>query len=233
MRVSSGVRGFDELVDGGFPDGRLYVISGPPGSGKTTFCAQFLTNGVKQNDTCVFLSMHETKREISDDMSDYSFKFSDFLDAGQIKFLNVFSQEGKRLLNESRSASGAMNTENVSNRILRIAGSEGVDRIVIDSMMLLDHFFASAEDNLVQFLTSLKQVDATVLIISEMTDPTTYSDEHYLAHGVVFFHNYLDASGMTRGVQIVKMRGTGVDCDIREIEFSDRGLRVNPDQRVQ
>lgn len=233
MRVSSGVRGFDELLDGGFPDGRLYVISGPPGSGKTTFCAQFLTKGVKQNDTCVFLSMHETKREIADDMSSYQFQFSDFIDAGRIKFLNVFSQEGKRLLNESRSSSTAMNTENVSNRILRIAGSEGVDRIVIDSMMLLDQFFASAEDNLVQFLTSLKQVDATVLIISEMTDPTTYSDEHYLAHGVVFFHNYLDASGMTRGVQIVKMRGTGIDCDIRQIEFSDHGLRVHPDERVQ
>jgi KaiC/GvpD/RAD55 family RecA-like ATPase len=66
-----------------------------------------------------------------------------------------------------------------------------------------------------------------------MTDPTSYSDEHYLAHGVIFFHNFLDSDGMTRGVQVIKMRGTNIDSDIREIEFSDAGVRVFPDRTVE
>jgi KaiC/GvpD/RAD55 family RecA-like ATPase len=66
-----------------------------------------------------------------------------------------------------------------------------------------------------------------------MTDPTSYADEHYLAHGVIFFHNFLEAGGMTRGVQVIKMRGTAIDPDIREIEFSDEGLCVFPDRKVQ
>jgi KaiC/GvpD/RAD55 family RecA-like ATPase len=66
-----------------------------------------------------------------------------------------------------------------------------------------------------------------------MTDPTSYADEHYLAHGVVFFHNFLDGSGMTRGVQVVKMRGTAIDADIREIEFSDAGVCVFPDRTLE
>jgi hypothetical protein len=38
---------------------------------------------------------------------------------------------------------------------------------------------------------------------------------------------------MTRGVQVIKMRGTAIDCDIRAIDFSDRGLRVDPGQKVE
>jgi KaiC/GvpD/RAD55 family RecA-like ATPase len=66
-----------------------------------------------------------------------------------------------------------------------------------------------------------------------MTDPSSYSDEHYLAHGVVFFHNYLEATGMTRGIQVIKMRGTNIDCDIRSIEFGPGGLVVDPERKVE
>jgi KaiC/GvpD/RAD55 family RecA-like ATPase len=111
--------------------------------------------------------------------------------------------------------------------------SNDVDRVVIDSTMLLQHFFSDMSDEITGFLSALKQTDATTLLISEMTDPTSYSDEHYLAHGVIFFHNFLDSSGMTRGIQVIKMRGTAIDCDIREISFSDQGLRVHPDRKVQ
>jgi KaiC/GvpD/RAD55 family RecA-like ATPase len=66
-----------------------------------------------------------------------------------------------------------------------------------------------------------------------MTDPSSYSDEHYLAHGVIFFHNFLDSGGMTRGIQVIKMRGTAIDTDIRDLSFSDQGLRVRPEQQVE
>jgi len=65
-----------------------------------------------------------------------------------------------------------------------------------------------------------------------MTDPSSYSDEHYLAHGVIFFHNFLDGGSMTRGVQVIKMRGTAIDCDIRRISFNDHGLQVHADEKV-
>jgi len=99
--------------------------------------------------------------------------------------------------------------------------------------MLIQHFMSDSGDEITGFLSALKKTDATILLISEMTDPSSYSDEHYLAHGVIFFHNYLESGGMTRGVQVIKMRGTAIDCDIREIEFSDRGLCVMADRKVE
>lgn len=232
MRVSSGIKGFDELVGGGFPEGRLYMISGPPGSGKTTFCAQFLAQGVEENQTCIFISMDESKEEIGEDMAVYDFGFSEYLNSGRLKFLNVFSEEGQRLLNESHSSEAPLNSKNVGDRIIRIAGSDGVDRIIIDSMMLLDNVLGESDDDLVQFLTSLKQVDSTVLLISEMTDPMSYADEQYLATGVIVFHNCVNSTGMNRGVQVLKMRGTDVDCEIREMELSDSGVEISSEKKA-
>ena len=57
-------------------------------------------------------------------------------------------------------------------------------------------------------------------------------DRVYLAHGVVFFHNYMEDGGMTRGVQVIKMRGTNIDCDIRSSEFTDGGLVIDPSTKV-
>jgi len=114
----------------------------------------------------------------------------------------------------------------VTNRLTGFINSRDIDRVVFDSTMLLRFLLDDDEDTMIQLLSSLKRTDATTLLISEMTDPSAYSEEHYLAHGVVFMHNYLEDGGMQRGIQVLKMRGTDVDTDIQGIEFTDGGLRV-------
>ena len=232
-RVETGIPGFDSLVEGGLYEGRLYVVSGPPGSGKTTFCTQFLVKGALEGKTCFFLSMHETKAELVHDMSRYSFGLEKANQRGRIEFLNVFTDEAKRVLFRSSNPAGQTSPDALAKRIVAFADSKEVDRLVVDSMMLLEHFFADNSDDVSRFLTRLKQADATVLLISEMTDPSAYTKEHYLGHGVIFLHNYLGSAGMQRGLQIVKMRGTGIDCDIRSLEFTGRGIEVSPDEKLE
>jgi KaiC/GvpD/RAD55 family RecA-like ATPase len=227
MRVSSGVPGFDELVEGGLLRDRLYVVSGPPGSGKTTFCSQCITQGVMDGEECLYVTMHETKAELLQDMSGYDFGFERAMGSESSQFLNLVTESGKRTITQFGTDGG------LTNRLVAFIESNGVDRVVIDSTMLLQHFFSDRADEITGFLSALKQTDTTTLLISEMTDPTSYADEHYLAHGVIFFHNFLDTSGMTRGIQVIKMRGTAIDCDIRAISFSDQGLRVHPDKKIQ
>ncbi|RQG86761.1 KaiA-binding protein [Natrarchaeobius halalkaliphilus] len=235
MRITTGVSGFDTLVGGGILKDRLYVISGPPGSGKTTFCSQFVTKGAIDGETTLFLTLHETEEELVSDMGNYEFGFDQAVNSGHVKVLNAFENEAQRLLAPASRNSGEFPTsvENLANQLVAFIESKGVDRLVIDSTMLLEYYFSDELDTLIKFLTKLKRADATVLLISEMTDPTSYSDGHYLAHGVIFMHNYLEAGGMTRGVQIIKMRGTQIDCDIRKVEFTDRGLQVDPNEKVQ
>jgi len=227
MRVSSGVPGFDDLVEGGLLSDRLYVVSGPPGSGKTTFCSQFTTQGAKEGEDCLYVTMHETKEELARDMSGFEFGFDRALNSEAVRFLNLVTESGKRTITQFGTDGG------LTNRLVAFIESNDVDRAVIDSTMLLQHFFSDISEEITGFLSALKQTDATILLISEMTDPTSYSDEHYLAHGVIFFHNFLDSGGMTRGIQVIKMRGTAIDTEIHEIAFSDQGLRVHADRKVE
>ncbi|WP_424016776.1 RAD55 family ATPase [Halorientalis pallida] len=227
MRVSSGVPGFDEIVEGGLPANRLYVVSGPPGSGKTTFSSQFITEGARNGENCLYVTMHESKDELINDMSNFDFGFEKVMRSDRVQFLNLVTEAGKRTITQFGTDGG------LTNRLKAFIESNDIDRAVIDSTMLLQHFFADMSEEITGFLSSLKQTDTTILLISEMTDPTSYSDEHYLAHGVIFFHNYMEAGGMTRGVQTIKMRGTAIDCDIHKISFSDKGLRVHPNEKVQ
>ena len=232
-RVPTGIDGFDRLVEGGLFEGRLYVLSGPPGSGKTTFSTQFLVTGALQGKNCFFLSMHETKEELVNDMSRYEFGLQRVGDQGHIEFLNIFSQEGRRVLFGNRNPGSQSSPEVLAKRIVTFANSNNVDRIAIDSMMMLEHYFDDTTEDVSRFLSELKQADATVLLISEMTDPSAYTKEHYLGHGVIFLHNYLGAEGMQRGVQIVKMRGTNIDCDIRPITFTEGGMVVDAERKLE
>jgi len=100
MRVSSGVPGFDELVEGGLLDNRLYVVSGPPGSGKTTFCSQFITQGAKEGEECLYVTMHETKEELIKDMAGYDFGFDRAVKSDLVQFLNLVTESGKRTITQ-------------------------------------------------------------------------------------------------------------------------------------
>jgi KaiC/GvpD/RAD55 family RecA-like ATPase len=227
MRISTGVAGLDRLLDGGLPARRLYTLSGPPGSGKTTLAAQYVTQGIRSGDSVLYVTMHETRNELVEDMANYEFGFDRAAGTDRFEFLNLTMERARR------SLSGYGRESGLSARLAAMIRQEGYDRVVVDSTMLLDHFTDDPDTEVTEFATNLKQTDATVLLISEMTDPTAYSEEHYLAHGVIFLHNFLEEGGMTRGVQVVKMRGTNIDCDIRDVAFTGSGLNVDPNRKVR
>ncbi len=54
-KVTSGIEGFDKLISGGFPKSRAYLVSGEPGTGKTIFTLQYLLQGLKNGEKCVYI----------------------------------------------------------------------------------------------------------------------------------------------------------------------------------
>src|SRR4051812_21567588 len=63
-RASTGIPGLDEILCGGFPKRRLYLIHGTPGVGKTTLAMQFLLQGLKEGESGLYITLSETREEL-------------------------------------------------------------------------------------------------------------------------------------------------------------------------
>ena len=106
----------------------------------------------------------------------------------------------------------------------------GIKRLVIDSLSSIRFISkdpASEERSIGRFIRNLKTLGCTTILLSELTKPDAYTIEQFASHGVIFLHNFMDKQGsMVRALQIIKMRGTKHDCELRSLEFSDKGLKV-------
>ena len=65
-RVSTGVEGLDDIIDGGFPQGHLYLLEGETGTGKTTIGLQFLLEGVRHGERGLFITLSSTRQDIEE-----------------------------------------------------------------------------------------------------------------------------------------------------------------------
>ena len=63
-KVSTCIVGLDQILQGGLPKNRLYVVEGSPGSGKTTLALQFLLEGIRAGETVLYVTLSETAEEL-------------------------------------------------------------------------------------------------------------------------------------------------------------------------
>jgi KaiC/GvpD/RAD55 family RecA-like ATPase len=89
MRIKSGIEEFDVLVEGGFLQGRQYLLSGSPGSGKTTFGVQFLAGGALEGETGAYIALSEGTGTIIDDMSRYNLQIADLVKNKKLFFIDL------------------------------------------------------------------------------------------------------------------------------------------------
>jgi circadian clock protein KaiC len=54
--VSTGITGFDGILDGGYASNRVHLIEGQPGTGKTTLALQFLLDGARKGERCLYIA---------------------------------------------------------------------------------------------------------------------------------------------------------------------------------
>lgn len=86
-RIRTGIPGFDPLIEGGIPEGSILVVTGPPGTGKTTFSLQFLMEGLRNNERCIFFSSEEGADQLIREAARFRWDIGKYIDAG---FLEVF-----------------------------------------------------------------------------------------------------------------------------------------------
>ena len=74
-RVSTGVQGLDDILQGGLPAGEMYLLEGDPGTGKTTIAMQYLLDGLAQGEKVLYVTLSEPKQELSASAASHGWDF--------------------------------------------------------------------------------------------------------------------------------------------------------------
>src|SRR3972149_1024207 len=124
-RIESGVKGLDNLVEGGFLAAGIHILAGGPGTGKTIFASQFAYNmAAKLGKKVVYATFEESSEYFKRNAKHFGMDFSPLEKAEKIKILDLDALRGKEL---------------ESNISLLLAALEEIDGkvLVIDSLTAL------------------------------------------------------------------------------------------------
>lgn len=216
-RIATGVEGFDQLVEGGFPKGRFILVSGETGCGKTTFAFQFLYKGAKNGEPGIFVSFEEKAEFIIDNMENLGFNdVRELIDKKMLKIVKT------SIFNFNELKSGIKN----------LVEEYKAKRIALDSSATLALFFETPlqiRTGMTELLNFLRPLGCTVILTSEITDIGRYSKhsiEEFLADGVVILFHKMIGNTFVRAVSIVKMRGSKHSEIAHPIGFDVGGIRV-------
>jgi circadian clock protein KaiC len=228
-RVSSGVIGLDEVLGGGLPAGHIYLIEGDAGAGKTTIGLQFLLDGLSAGESCLWITMSETERELNSAADSHGWDIS----AIQVVNLSISQTALKDEEKYSFFSPADVELTDTTRVILEAVERLRPTRVVFDPFSDIRHL---ARD----VLTYRRQILAlrdyfvekgcTVLLMQEMTRGLGGdSQAEALVHGYMTLHqDSPEYGGQRRRLRVHKMRGIAFRDGYHDFAIHAGGLRVYP-----
>lgn len=222
-RVLTGIPGLDELLEGGYVKGSTILVTGGTGTGKTTFCAQFIREGLKKGEPGVYITMEEDPEDIKEDLKRFGFNFERFEKSKVFSFVyqNPFE------------------ISDISSTIVDAINSVNAQRVVIDPVSLIGMYMkdpAVLRKRLFEIIRLLKKTGATTLITSEILDNEigervggSLSREgvtEFIVDSVLVLNLFGVGGGITRSILIRKMRRTKHGTDVYPMEITSKGIAV-------
>ena len=236
-RVKTGILGLDGVIAGGLPKESITLVSGPPGGGKSIFCFQFLHEGVKNGEKCLFLTLDKKVEGLLIQAKELGFDFQPYIERNAAKFM--FLNINKKLVYET-----------MTNEIL----SGEYTRIVLDSITPLSEMpiylknietsnninISNSEElqsegnmpvrriHLRYIMNSLETSKATSIVTSELPSGSSFLSRdgisEFLADAVITLS--LDPTMDRRKLAVMKMRNTKHTLKPHNIQIDYGGIKI-------
>lgn len=226
-RVSTGIGGLDHLLRGGLPAHRIHLVEGHPGSGKTTLGLQFLLEGARLGESCMYITLSETAEELRANAASHGWDLSAIHLQEVQPAENLRPEEQYTLFHPSEIELG-----DLSRNVFEAVETFKPARAVLDSvsdMRLL------ARDSLRyrRQILGLKQFfvgrGCTLLLLNETSASDTDAHIQSLAHGVIRLEQSVHDFGVARRrLEIVKLRGVSYVGGYHDLRIQTGGMRVFP-----
>jgi KaiC/GvpD/RAD55 family RecA-like ATPase len=244
--VHSGIEGLDELVSGGFPKGRIVLVLGGPGTGKTILASQFLYQGITQyGENGIFVSLDESQNHLYSEMLKFGWDFKKAEEEGKFSFIDatrlsrVAILKEKMLREEASSLRGKQLqidrlVEELQDRIQKI----GAKRVVLDTLASLFYRFMDPIERrtaAVDLIEAFSDLGATTIVTTELNYlglERSMMDEEFLVHGVIMMQTLFSGGTTTRALQVEKMRGAQVNPNLVPYTIEKNGIEVYPTMSV-
>jgi circadian clock protein KaiC len=221
-RLGTGVPGLDEMTGGGIPEGDVVMLTGPAGSGKTTFATQFVAQGLSQNECCVVAVFEEFPEAYLARAKTHPVDFSERIAAGQLQVIYLRPLD--------------LSVDEMLAEILTAVHRIGATRVVIDSLSgfeiaLAPTFRVDFRESLYRLVGALTATGVTVLMTSEVVE--SVRDARFTTERVSFVtddiitQRYVEIGGhLVKALAVVKMRGSEHATDFRSYSLTEKGAAI-------
>jgi KaiC/GvpD/RAD55 family RecA-like ATPase len=224
-RVPTGIPGFDKLVSGGFIKGSNYLVAGQAGSGKSIFCMQYILDGLRKGESCVYLSLEQKIEDLLQDMSGFEWGPE----------IRKYYESGKLVI-VSAEPTSIKDLQDIS---LAYISKVRASRFVLDSLTVaaLGWKTSSMDPGKVRsevfsYMRSIESTGCTALFICEIPEGevkkiSMFGFEEFIVDGVVVLRYMTLGQAGNRTIEVRKMRRTKIDESIHTLEFGKNGISVS------
>ncbi len=228
IHARTGIAGLDDILGGGFARNRLHLVDGDPGSGKTTLAFQFLLEGARAGEKCLFLSLSETKPELLSvaESHRWSVKGVDIVEilAGE----KELDPDNALTMYHPSEVELSETIKSVLDAVERVEPS----RVVFDSLSEL-RLLAQNSLTYRRQIMALKQFflgrKCTALLLDDRTVGGQDIQLQSIAHGVLSLEQLAPEYGAERRrLRVLKLRGARYRGGFHDFKIRTGGLEVYP-----
>jgi circadian clock protein KaiC len=235
-KIKTGIPGFDELIQGGIPEGHLMLISGTPGTGKSIFCSQILYNNALKGKKCLYLNLEQNEGRLENQMIQFGWNPKkveknlkvvsiDTSDPAIVEFiLNEIQKTNYDLI-----ALDSLDTISSSPMPEGEFGKLGMEKVVSTVFPTVMDPTTVARLKLKRIFTAIAKAKATAFFTSEKVENgigiTRDTISEFLCDGIVLLHAVEGEEGF-RTLNIPKMRLTKQRAGIYSFNIGKNGVEV-------
>ncbi|MFP4252013.1 MAG: circadian clock protein KaiC [Guyparkeria sp.] len=209
-RHPTGIVGLDHITLGGLTRGRVTLVTGTAGCGKTVFAGQFLAEGVRRHEEAgVFVTFEESAADIRANLAGFGWSISEWEQRGRWAFVDASPD----LQAESVEMPGYDLTALLA-RIETAVERTKATRVAIDSLGAIFSQFADAavvRHEILRLAGHLKRLGVTTMMTGERLDDrqpiARFGVEDFVADNVIVLRNVLEQEQRRRTIEILKLRG--------------------------
>jgi len=225
--AATGIEGFDHILMGGFPRNRVYLLQGDPGVGKTTMGLQFLLEGARAGEQCLYITLSETIAELHEVARSHGWSLDSIALYEQLVGEEALEEEETTVFYPAEVELG----ETIHGMLAEVNRVKP-DRVVVDSLSEI-RLLAQTSLRYRKQILALKQFFAsrkcTVLFLDDRTAETQDMQLQSVPHGVIELERYTPLYGAARRrLQALKVRGLNFRDGYHDFSIRTGGIIVYP-----